>query len=309
MNFVTVSDLAVSDARGGLNQVEGLGPDFEVKAPGSSDHFTTVLLNGDLGNSSTFPGSYSGFNTAEEVGGGHYASWIVLHEGGHPLGLAHPFGISPQSITNVMPSADNEKYTVMSYNPATSAMNYGHAVGLGAIDIAAAEAAYGHANVNTGHTTYYMVDGTQISGGNNAALDIDGDNESHDKINQAYSNVAATGGVMAGVNAMAGDVMQQMRSGELNAGTETLGRGYKSINDGLGKANGGIDEISYAGSKQSAFSNLNDAELRATFDPALARDKQFLDLQREVQGSDRLNDLNAELKSEVTNATGHFGGY
>lgn len=309
LNFVTVSDLSHTDPRGVLSQVEGLGPEFKPKIPGSSDHFTTVLLNGDLDTSVNFPGGYAGFSAAEETGGGHYSSWIVLHEGGHPLGLAHPFGISPQSINNVMPSADNEKYTVMSYNPATIAMDHGHAVGLGAIDIAALEAAYGDAHVNTGDTKYYIVDGTQISGGNNAPLDIDGDNESHDKISDAFSNAANKNGFVSGTKAMTDEVMRQFRSGQLNSGAETLGRGYKSINDGIGKANGGIDEISYTGSKQNAFINLNDAEMRATFDPSIARDQQFLDLQREVEGSDRYRELNGELKSEVSDETGHFGGY
>ena len=71
MNFVTVSDLAVADSFGSISQVEGVGPDFTPKTSGSSDHSTTVLLNGNLNSSVTFPQPYAGFSTAEEAGGGH----------------------------------------------------------------------------------------------------------------------------------------------------------------------------------------------------------------------------------------------
>ncbi len=59
----------------------------------------------------------------------------VLHELGHSLGLKHPFE-NPNSLQNAgAKSEDNEKYTVMSYNPT----DFNDPQQLGFFDIAAAQ--------------------------------------------------------------------------------------------------------------------------------------------------------------------------
>jgi serralysin len=96
--------------------------------------------------------SIGGFNsgmkaltTKPEAGGGQYGSWTILHEIGHSLGLKH----THQEV-NGLPALDtvgkfmnNERYSVMSYNGASDAIKYGHAVSMMALDVAALQALYG----------------------------------------------------------------------------------------------------------------------------------------------------------------------
>ena len=174
-----------------------------------------------------------------------------------------------------------------------------------AVDQAALQQLYGIGSNNTGNTTYNLTDGAQITDpkSNSAALDIDGADESRAELSQAYTDAAKTGGVWEGMKAYASKISEQMKSGRFDGGEESIGRAYKTIYDGkrevdaAGKetiGNGGIDEISYAGSQQSAMINLNDAGLGED-----QKDAQYLDLQREIKGSGRWNEFNPELQNEI----------
>lgn len=98
---------------------------------------------------------------APEVGGGEYANWTILHEIGHSLGLYHTHqetsGLPP--LESVGEAMDNERYSVMSYNSATSGQNkYGHAVTMMALDIAALQALYGSEKYANTKSTYTLLD-------------------------------------------------------------------------------------------------------------------------------------------------------
>ena len=282
---------------------EGVFPGNLPKGTGSATH---LAVNGDL--------AYSG---SAEVGGAAYRGWIVSHELGHSLGLSHPHQTRAESASlNARFPADfalnNERYTVMSYQGATplntplnGSDSYGHSVGYMAVDQAALQQLYGIGDNNTGNTTYNLTDGAQITDpkSNNAALDIDGADESRAELTQAYTDAAKSGGVWEGIKAYGAKVSEQLKSGRFDGGEESIGRAYKTIYDGerevdaAGKesvGNGGIDEISYAGSQQSAMINLNDAGLGAD-----QTDAQYLDLQREIKGSGRWSEFNTELQNEI----------
>lgn len=92
-----------------------------------------------------------------EVGGGAYVNWTLLHEFGHALGLRH---------TSLVPGIgvlDNERYSVMSYNAATNANGYGHAVTPMALDIAAMQAVYGQETYAAGNNSTYSLFDPQTS--------------------------------------------------------------------------------------------------------------------------------------------------
>lgn len=120
-----------------------------------------------------------------EKGGGQYASWTVLHEIGHSMGLMHTHNEDtgePLAVTGVL---DNERYSVMSYNPASAGVKYGHAVTYMALDIAALQALYGKADYAEGTSTY------RLTSVRSASLDL---GEGDMSIGRAYACIWDTGG-------------------------------------------------------------------------------------------------------------------
>jgi len=251
------------------------------------------------------------FATASEVGAMAFRPRLFYHEIGHSLGLDHPFANTSagrvDDFNAIGFDLNDNKYTVMTSpgNPLLAESGYGFSAGYMALDIAMMQEYYGIGDNNMGNTTYNLTDGAQITDpkSNNAALDIDGADESRAELVQAYADAAKAGGVWEGMKAYATKVSEQLKSGRFDGGEESIGRAYKTIYDGerevdaSGKesiGNGGIDEISYAGSQQSAMINLNDAGLGN--DKA---DAQYLDLQREIKGSGRWGEFNTEFQDEI----------
>jgi hypothetical protein len=101
---------------------------------------------------------------APEIGGGEYANWTLLHEIGHSLGLKHTHketkGLPP--LDTVGKYMDNERYSVMSYNDASTGKTYGHAVTYMALDVAALQALYGKEAYATGDSFYTLSDAKTV---------------------------------------------------------------------------------------------------------------------------------------------------
>jgi serralysin len=93
-----------------------------------------------------------------EVGGGAYGNWTIMHELGHGVGLLHTHsekkGLPPlPEIGNL----DNERFSVMSYNPAANGNLAGHAVTYMSLDVAALQTLYGANNAwASGDSTYSL---------------------------------------------------------------------------------------------------------------------------------------------------------
>ena len=120
-----------------------------------------------------------------------------------------------------------------------------------AVDQAALQQLYGIGSNNTGNTTYNLTDGAQITDpkSNNAALDIDGADESRAELMQASQDASAAAGgglkgLVAGVKAYASKVSEQMKSGRFDGGEESIGRAYKTIYDGQREVDAAGKELS-----------------------------------------------------------------
>lgn len=121
-----------------------------------------------------------------ELGGGEYANWTIIHEIGHSLGLKHTHKESNgKPLDTLGKHLDNEKYSVMSYNPASDPMNHGHAVSMMALDIASLQALYGAEDYATGNSTY------TFTSARSAALNLD---EGNVTIGRAFYCIWDSGG-------------------------------------------------------------------------------------------------------------------
>lgn len=146
---------------------------------------TSYRAAGDSWQIGAFNSGADALMATAEKGGGQYASWTVLHEIGHSMGLMHTHNEEtgePLTVTGVL---DNERYSVMSYNPASGGVKYGHAVTYMALDIAALQALYGKADYAEGTSTY------RLNTAQSASLDL---GEGHMSIGRAFACVWDTGG-------------------------------------------------------------------------------------------------------------------
>ena len=275
---------------GGLD-VEALArfPGQDSSSAALNNYFSTITFNS---NSDTYLSAQNLF----ELGAASTTSFVTAHEIGHSLGLTHfslevgtPLPIAPPELLTL----NNHRYTTQGQNGLGIDANatplsesnglYGSTVGFMAIDIAALQYIYGANSHNISDTTYYLSDGAQILTGNltndlNAvlrALDIDG-----------------------------GD------------GVESVGRAYRSIwdanvdlfgpidpnNTGLF---GGNDTLSYEGSLQSAWINLNDATLDISYNLTdifaadFSHDLAYVELRNEIVNSSLWDQLNDQFKNEI----------
>jgi len=134
-----------------------------------TDSWSIGALNGGLEQMAAAP---------ELAGDSEYANWTVLHEIGHSLGLKHTHKESNgKALDTVGRFMDNERYSVMSYNGAARAFEYGHAVSFMALDVAALQALYGAEDYATSDSTYTLVN----AGGGDLSLE-----EGSVKIGRAY---------------------------------------------------------------------------------------------------------------------------
>ncbi|PZU19286.1 MAG: hypothetical protein DI589_21890 [Shinella sp.] len=165
--------------------------------------------SGDYVSFGAFTSTNSTLKTAVQVGGGAYLSWTLLHEIGHSLGLNHTHrdvdGTPSRPELGVL---DNEKYSVMSYNGATSAASYGHAVTMMALDVAALQKLYGASAYASAQSTYTLLDAKS------GALQL---TENNVKIGYAYYCIYDSGGTDEIKYAGAQKVILNLNAATLNS--------------------------------------------------------------------------------------------
>lgn len=141
----------------------------------------TTINQGDVLGYGGFPGGNNyalAFETSSaytpvsaEAGAASGRDWLVLHEIGHVLGLAHPQTAGNGTPTTSNTTLYNTIYTVMAYNHGPSGLadssRFGMPVTPMALDIAAVQAMYGARPAYTGVNTYEI-----LSSG--AAIDTSG---------------------------------------------------------------------------------------------------------------------------------------
>ena len=181
LNLTQTSDTTKADLVL-VSSSKPIDPDLEgfFEFPGTSHRAT-----GDSWQIGVFNSSAAVLMTAAEKGGGQYSSWTVLHEIGHSMGLMHTHNEDTGAPLSVMGVLDNERYSVMSYNPASGGESYGHAVTYMALDIASLQALYGKSDYAEGTSTY------RLTSARSASLDL---SEGQMSIGRAYACVWDTGG-------------------------------------------------------------------------------------------------------------------
>jgi Ca2+-binding RTX toxin-like protein len=112
-----------------------------------------------------------------EVGGGTFGYYLILHELGHSLGLAHPFASSAGNNPIANLETENTplndiKYTMMAYRG--TRLSYGNGVSPMALDVAALQHMYGdQLNSHLGDSRYTLLDaGTGAVADTSAAVQI-----------------------------------------------------------------------------------------------------------------------------------------
>lgn len=125
--------------------------------PGFFDHEEVPGESWSLG---AFNSALKPLTARPERGGGQYGVWTMLHEIGHSLGLKHTHQevFSIPALPSVGKAMNNERYSVMSYNGASKAVEYGHAVSMMALDVAALQALYGAEIYAADDSTYRLMD-------------------------------------------------------------------------------------------------------------------------------------------------------
>ena len=201
--FSLVSGLSFSDAAsigasdivfsGGYGSTAGvvawMNAPGSLLQPGETDQYQSFLIN-RMG--------HAPYEVAAERGGADFATFVIMHELGHGLGLSHPHNADngttawADSAANATDNkADNARYTVMSYEiggiDTRVFTNFGNNVTPAALDIAALQAVYGTAAAHTGNTTYTITDQ------GSADLDVDGSDNTI-SVGRAFYTIWDTGG-------------------------------------------------------------------------------------------------------------------
>ena len=171
LNFSATTDFTDADIKftgfDNLISAGGSGIEGRMDFPGDNLKFLSLF---DYETYMALNMTSAAMNLAEETGGGGFNRSVIIHELGHGLGLAHPHDTGGGSTAWAALSrgpgdnkADNERYTVMSYEAGgfdqDNPRSYGHAVTPSALDIAALHAMYGaRSGTNSGNTTYRLGD-------------------------------------------------------------------------------------------------------------------------------------------------------
>jgi Ca2+-binding RTX toxin-like protein len=243
LNITVTTDETVAD----LVVVSSPNPKDETlegffQFPGNASH-----EKNDYWSIGGFNSASTSLNAGAEKGGGSYVNWTIFHEVGHSMGLKHTHQEKKgQPALPEIGPMDDEKYSVMSYDPATdNADSYGHAVTYMALDIAALQAIYGKDNYADGNSVYGIYDPGQHD------LDL---SEGKLAIGRAYACIWDTSGmdVICYFGALS-DVIINLNSATLNTD----------------KLSGGLKQIINTVEGTSYFNGLSGQQQRAMTDPKL----------------------------------------